>query len=110
VAFSNRVYVWEQLPLTLAGWRYTRTAGGEAAQIAVTPQRDMTLRMATAASGRGIDTRGWQAEQDLVFRYTDAGRTPMQVLSREAKAGQRIEIPQGNWTGGLLLIPPAEAL
>jgi hypothetical protein len=104
-AFGNRSYTWEQVPESLCGWRYTQTSGGEYAEVAVTAKRDMTLHMATAASRRGIDTRDWEPVDDLVFRYTDGGRTPMQVLRRTVVAGQRVQVPQGNWTGGLLLIP-----
>ena len=106
-AFGNRTYVWRQVPESLRGWRYTQTSGGELAEITVTAKRDSTLHIATAASLRGIDTRDWEPVEELVFHYTDTGRTPMQALQRPVKAGDRVEIPQGNWTGGILLIPPA---
>ncbi len=105
-AFGNRTYVWKEVPETLRGWRFTQTAGGVPSQIAVTANRDTILHMVTAAPGRGIDTKGWQPTTGMVFHYTDGGRTRVQVLTRSIKAGEEIDIPQGNWTGGLLLIPP----
>lgn len=38
------------------------------------------------------------------FRYTDGGRTELQLFTREAKAGDNVVVPQGNWSGGMLLV------
>jgi len=105
-AFGNRNYVWEQVPETLQGWRYTQTFGGVTADMNATVKRDTTLYMATAPHLPGVDTSGWEPVPNLKFRYTDAARTPLQVFQRTMKAGARVAIPQGNWTGGLLLAPP----
>ena len=107
-AFGNRTYVWEQVPERLRGWRYTQTLGGVAAGLHATAARDTILYMATADHLEGIDTSGWTPEPDLAFRYTDHARTPLQVFRRAVRAGERVAIPEGNWTGGLLLVPPEE--
>ena len=52
---------------------------------------------------------GWQRADGLDFGYTDRGRTRMQVCRRSLEAGGRIAVPQGNWSGGLVLIPPDAA-
>ena len=105
-AFANRTYVWFDVPGRLRGWRYTRTSGGEPAAIAVTAKRDATVYMATAPSQKGIDLDGWKKVEGLSFGYTDTGRTRMQVYQRHLTSGRQLTIPQGNWTGGLLLLPP----
>jgi hypothetical protein len=30
----------------------------------------------------------------------------MQIYRRDVAAGESIELPQGNWTGSVLLLPP----
>ncbi len=105
LAFANRHYSWQQLPAPLQGWRYTQTAGGSNPQMHVTATRDTTLYLATATSQAGIDLEGWVPEPEWHFHYTDGGRTQMAVFRRELKAGASLEIPQGNWTGGILLAP-----
>lgn len=108
-AFGNRDYVWTQVPEKLRGWHYTQTFGGQAAQIAVVANHDATVHFATATSQEGIETNGWQPDARLAFCYTDSGRTGVQVFKRVVKAGQRVEIPQGNWTGGILLVGPEKS-
>jgi 2-methylisocitrate lyase-like PEP mutase family enzyme len=61
--------------------------------------------MAISVGHDGVDLSGWKAADGKTFGYTDGGRTRMQVFVREVEAGQRIVIPQGTWTGGLLLLP-----
>jgi hypothetical protein len=43
---------------------------------------------------------------ELAFRCTDGGRTSMEVFRRAVKAGEAVDVPQGNWTGGLLVVAP----
>ncbi len=110
IAFGNRDYVWQQVPEALQGWLFTKTHGGVRAEIQVTAKRELTLGMATAPSQSGIDTAGWEAVPEQTFHYTDGGRTRMQVYRRRIDAGQTIELPQGNWTGGILLLPKHDAI
>ena len=108
-AFSNRNYVWLDVPQALEGWQYTRTAGGEQASILVQAKAATTLTFATATSQTAVALADWQKSDLGTFAYTDTNRTRLQVYTRDVKAGERIVIPQGNWTGGLLLLPPEEA-
>ncbi len=103
-AFANRDYQWTELPYKTDGWRYTQTSGGVAAEIVVEACKDTTLYMAAAPSLTRTDAAGWKAMTGVSFRYTDGGRTELQVFTREVKAGEKVVVPQGNWSGGLLLV------
>ncbi|HYW78576.1 MAG TPA: hypothetical protein VE890_03330, partial [Thermoguttaceae bacterium] len=105
-AFANRTYVWQQLPTALQGWRFMQSLGGTSTPISVTARHDTIIYIATAVSQQSVDTTGWQEEPQWSFCYTDSGRTRMRVLRRVITAGEQVELPQGNWTGGVLLIPP----
>ncbi|MFA7003104.1 MAG: exo-alpha-sialidase [Verrucomicrobiia bacterium] len=104
-AFSNRNYVWQNLPEKFRGGTYTRTAGGEAAVIAVRAKRDATLQVATTAAQGKTMLSDWE-EMGASFNYTDKGKTKMAVFTRALKIGQEVVVPQGNWTGTLVLLRP----
>ncbi len=104
LAFGNRRYVWQEVPASFCGWRFTQTNGGEFAEMTVTAKTQMTLFAATTKA-RAADIAGWDQTDDG-FLYTDRGRTQMRIIRREVEAGQILALPQGNWTGTLLLIPP----
>ena len=104
LAYGNRSYVWREIPEGLRGWRYTQTNGGELAEITVTAKRALTLSVATTKAW-AANLSGWN-ETDDGFHYTDRGQTQMRVLRRDVTEGQVIVLPQGSWTGTLLLIPP----
>jgi hypothetical protein len=108
-AFGNRRYVWENVPQRWRGWRITRTCGGEPAEIEVIAKKETDVYLATAPSQEGIDLSGWHKVDGESFRYTDGGRTSMAVYRRSLEAGQTLRVPQGNWTGGILLVPPANS-
>jgi hypothetical protein len=105
-AFANRTYTWADVPKKLQGWAYTRTSGGEAAAITVSAKVDMTLHLATAPSRNRTIPAGWKKVDGLAFAYTDKGHTRLQVYRRALEAGERLAIPQDNWTGTLVLLPP----
>lgn len=104
-AFANRNYVWNEVPTRFRGWRYTQTHGGVAATLIVAAKTDTTVYLATGP-GQDKQLSGWASVGDAAFLYTDQGRTRMQVYSRPLKAGEQMTIPQSNWTGGLVLLPP----
>ena len=106
-AFGNRAYTWQDVPEPFRGWRYTRTSGGERAQIRVRAARAGTLHVATALSQAGVDLPGWQKTAHT-FRYTDREGTVMTVLTRALAGGEEAVIPQGNWTGVIVLVPLGE--
>ena len=102
--FANRPYVWAGVPAAFQNGCFTQTEGGVAAQITVTAKRDATLHFATALSLPGLSTAGWTATGQT-FHYNDGGKTALAVFSRHLKTGEEIAIPQGNWVGGLVLLP-----
>ena len=83
----------------MRGARYTRTAGGEPAVVRVRALRAAEVRLATS----GPAPSGWTPEPELGFRYTDKGRTAVSVYRRSLAAEEEIVLPQGGWTGCLLL-------
>jgi hypothetical protein len=105
-AFSNRNYAWKAVPERFRGWRFTRTDGGLAPDIAVRAKRDTVVYFATLEKTGGLATNGWTRLQDVSFWYTSDNKTRMSVFSRPLVSNERIPIPQGNWSGGILLIPP----
>ncbi len=106
-SFGNRNYVWYDVPESLRGWQFTRTSGGVLAFVSVQAKREVEIRMATSRSHSGVQLEGWNQVEGLEFGYTDRDRARMDVFHCRLRAGDRITIPQGNWTGGLLLLPPA---
>lgn len=102
-AFSNRNYVWKGVTEKFRGWRITQTAGGEPAEVRVKAKRNATL-IAMTSAGTNVD--GWNAVASAAFQYTDKGKTPMTVHCRAVKAGEELDIPQQNWAGTALLLPP----
>ncbi len=104
-AFANRNYVWNDITAKFNGWRFTQVNGGERAVIRVRAKQDTVLHLATTASLRAEQLSGWTAVPDSDFHYSDPGKTKLHVFSRSVKRGEEISLPQGNWAGGLLLVP-----
>lgn len=105
-AFSNRRYVWTNVPSALHGMRCLRTGGGEEAVVRVKAKRDTVLRAATWAGGKGIDLAGWRVVPESGFQYTDGNRTAMEIFERPLASGEAVELPRGTWPGMVLLLPP----
>jgi hypothetical protein len=99
-AFSNRDYVWRDVPASLRGAGYTRTAGGEPALVRVRAKQAVDLHLATSAPAPA----GWEEIPGLRFRYTDKGLTPVSVYRKALAAGEGMVIPQAGWTGSLLRV------
>jgi len=104
-AYDNRQYVFQNVPQPYIGWRFTRTCGGVPPRIQVKVKRDAILTIATGVKNEKVDLADWK-KTEHGFLYTDAGRNGMAVFQRAVRTGEKIEIPQGNWTGTLVLLPP----
>lgn len=63
------------------------------------------MYIATGPQQKGINLSGWETVEGWTFHYTAGGTTPMAVYRRATKAGETVYIPQGNWTGGIVLAP-----
>ncbi|MCL2743300.1 MAG: VCBS repeat-containing protein [Planctomycetaceae bacterium] len=103
-AFANRNYVWLEVPAEWSGFEFLRTHGGEAASVTVTAKEDTVIHVVAMDNDRGFtQTIGWEKVASNVFRYSDGGKTQMSLFKRPMKKGETLELPQTNWTGGLLL-------
>ncbi|MDO4585329.1 MAG: VCBS repeat-containing protein, partial [Planctomycetia bacterium] len=102
-AYANRDYVYKKVPKELQGIFFTQVFGGEKAKITVEVKEDTTLWMVTGQYTREVHLKGWDWRYDDVFHYTDSGGSYLKAFSRDVKKGEKIEIPQANWTGGQLL-------
>jgi hypothetical protein len=105
-AFSNRSYLWHEVPPSLRGRPFTRLGGGSRAVVEVTAKANTRVLIATTASLPGITTRGWQASGEE-FYYDYRSKTRLQIFTRELKSGETIQLPKGNWTGSLPILPSA---
>jgi len=103
-AFSNRGYKWKEVPKDLSGRSYTKTAGGVAAHLNLHANRNTTLEVVTATSQGGLKLNGWE-ETPVSFYYTDGKSTRMVLFRKNLNAGENLEIPHGNWSGVLVLLP-----
>jgi len=110
-AFSNRDYVWSNVPKGVEGWRYTQTAGGSRARVHLKVKAPGRI-FAAVATNQMLDLkeRGWTLElpsRANTFSYTDTNLTLMIMMSLEVKAGQELDLPQLGWAGTLVLLPRA---
>ena len=101
-AYGNRRYVWKDVPEKFAGCKFTKTNGGVRAKISVKAKRDAVLYVATATIQSGIDMTGWE-DTGISFYYTDKGKTRMRVFRKSLKAAEQVVVPQGNWSGGVVI-------
>lgn len=106
IAFANRNYVWDGVAEDWRNWRMLQTHGGERSFVRVTGRKEGEVFLATSRSQSGIDLTGWTEVQREAFYYTTREPTEMIVYRREIGPGEILDIPQGNWSGGILLIAP----
>jgi hypothetical protein len=102
--FNNRKYVWQGIPKQYEGWQFTRTFGGRQACIEFAAPADGPVFIATATHRASIIGQDWQATGDT-FTYSTGNPTGMTIYSRSCKQGERVTVPQGNWSGAILLAP-----
>lgn len=105
IAYANRKYYWFDIPEKLKkGRKFTRMSGGEFAELSIEAKKDTTVQVFTAIKQKNFKLTGWKAVDGMKFRYNDGGKTQMQVYERSLKKGEKLDIPQGNWTGCMLLL------
>lgn len=103
LAYSNRSYVWQNVPKELLGVYFTKFGGGEAGSVEVTAKADVTV-FAVLASGNHFELPlPWVLRSENAYYYTDGGKTSMKAYSRALKKGENLMIPQNGWTGTQLL-------
>jgi hypothetical protein len=108
IAFGNRNYVWKDIPAQYQSSKetpvlFTQTIGGENPIINVTTKKDATLFLLTGP--KKLEPLGdWKLVQKDALYYTDGGKTKMSVYSKPMKTGEKISVPQSQWTGCILLL------
>jgi serine/threonine protein kinase len=103
-AFANRKYLWRDIPDNFVGRRYTQTSGGVEAHVSIHAKRDALLQVFTTAERAGVNLAGWEQTSTRFF-YTDGKYTWMTLFEKKLASNEEIEIPQGNWSGVLVLLP-----
>lgn len=104
VAYANRRYQWTDVPPALQGARITQGNGGAPHAVAFTAATAGSVYFAGAPDQPGFSSAGWNAT-GLALRYNDKTATQMMIYQRSVQAGETVDVPQGTWSGGLLLQP-----
>ena len=108
-AFSNRGYVWENIPEYFKGWKYTQTAGGVSSEILVNVESDGPVYVLVTKenlSKSNTHYKSWNTAKNSEASYSDSAKTKMVTLVRNFKRNTKFKLPQESWQGSLLLIPP----
>jgi hypothetical protein len=104
-AFSNRGYVWKGVPVNLQGSHFTRINGGVHPQIKVRAKQNTDIQVFTdVTTDAKVDLTGWE-RTGAQFILTNGKKSHVVVFKKKLEAGQEIDVPQGNWTGVLVLLP-----
>jgi hypothetical protein len=108
IAFGNRNYVWKEIPVQYHSSKetpvfFTQTLGGENPTINVTAKKDAELFLLTGP--KELEPLGdWKLVQKDALYYTDGGKTKMSVYSKQMKTGEKLSVPQSQWTGCILIL------
>ncbi|MCX7819644.1 MAG: exo-alpha-sialidase [Kiritimatiellae bacterium] len=102
-AFSNREYVWTNVPAVFEGWSCTRTVGGAPCETRVTARTAGRLHAIAPADSPMPD---WRPLEAATVHYTDRGCTAMRVWIRDVARDECLVLPRAGWTGVQLLWPP----
>lgn len=106
VAYSNRAYVWGEVPAAFAGSMITRVGGGVNPQLELRADTARRIYVAASKVAPVPDMTGW-TDTGLSMFYSDPGKTRLSIYQRDVAAGQAVVPPQTNWNGTILLVPPA---
>lgn len=113
-AFSNRDYVWQNIPSACDDWRFLQVLGGEPSVIKVTARQDTTIYAATIygdelywskVNHQAVEMFGWKPIETATFSYTDLYNSTMKIFRRKMQRGETVTLPQGNFAGSILLVP-----
>ena len=106
LAFSNRNYVWEEVPAEFANSLITRVAGGIPATLQLQATEATQAYIAANIPSPGTALPGWISTGHS-FVYNDGSRTRLWLYRRDFSPGQIVQVPQLTWSGTLLVTPPA---
>ncbi len=103
VAFSNRGFIWQEVPKDFEGWTFTRKAGGGRASIKAQAKTSGLVFIAT--NTQPLDAR-WKPMNDRSFHYNDKEKSRLFIYVRTMNEGDTVDIPQSDgWIGTILILP-----
>jgi hypothetical protein len=105
---SNRDYVWKGTPAYLDGMRFTRVAGGKAAQISVrTFGRGRIYVACVEHWSAPLVQAGFQMTSAIIGYATADGKRvyPMSLYYKDVKPAETVDIPQREWAGTIVIAP-----
>ncbi|MEO5912748.1 MAG: sialidase family protein [Luteolibacter sp.] len=106
VAYSNRTYIWGEVPSGFANALMTRTGGGVNPILNLKATAPVRAYLAASIIAPVPDLTGWTATGQS-FYYSDTGKTRMYIYQRDFQSGEQVAVSQTNWNSTLLLSPPA---
>ena len=112
-AFTNRGYVWEDVPAALVGLMFTRKMGGGDANITVTvppAATSATLFAGVCVAEAGHNPAGlagWTAT-GMSMAYTDTAKTRVTFFSKTVQAGAAAFLVENDptWCGTIIAFRP----
>jgi hypothetical protein len=100
-AFTNRNYVWLDIPERFQGWKFTRqnVGGKPLEEINVHAKKDATVYLITT---RYTAYNYWKLIHSE-SGYSDTSKSRIRIYERSVKKGEHVKLPQWGFTGGILL-------
>lgn len=106
VAFSNRGYIWQKVPASLRGKRYTKINGGARPPLKVKAKKDTIVEVITETSeAPGVKMDGW-IRTGIRFTFNNGKNAVMVLFKKKLTAGEEVDVPQECWAGTMVLLPP----
>ncbi len=104
-AFSNRSYVFENVPEEVSGLAFTRFDGGGFPKLNLKAKAAGDLYIATQVGQTGYNAveHGWTLVNDVKFNYNDGTHTAYEVYKRTMAADETISLESSEWTGILVI-------
>ena len=107
--FGNRPYQWSRVPSKFSGWQYTRFDGGKAAEVTVESASGDALFLVTQAN-KPITSSEWKKCGSFQYQKPGNGTSYVaDVFTRPYTPDEKVVIPQGNFSGGMLIAPEISA-
>ena len=106
VAFTNRTYTWGDVPAGFANSLITRVGGGVRSSLRLRATAPGRAYLAASLITPPPDLTAWTPTGHSIY-YTDTGKTRLPLYFRDFAVGEELQTSQTNWTGSLLVLPPA---
>jgi hypothetical protein len=103
LGWNNRPYRWVDVPSSLKGAPYTKTALNGKPEIKVRAKRDTTLQVFT--TGQTTKIPGWDRTG---IRFNTTHKSEMIVFKRKLSAGEEVDVPVLNWACTLVVLPESK--